>query len=174
MPTFTQIGSAVTVGSGGQSSITFSSIPSTYTDLVLKVSGRSSRSADRDELQVVFNSTASSYSGKNLIGFDSNSTASFNSSPSTYLAGLNISGSSATTSTFGSTEIYIPNYAGSTNKSVSVETVGENNSSTSWIVQMNAGLWSNTAAITSITLSVTSTFSFVQHSTAYLYGVSNA
>jgi hypothetical protein len=174
MPTYTQIGSAVVVGSGGAATMTFTSIPSTYTDLVVKISARSSRSAARDELQVVFNSTASSYSGKNIIGFDTNSVASYDSSPSTYLAGLNISGSSATASTFGSTEIYIPNYAGSTNKSLSVDTVGENNSSTSWIVGLNAGLWSNTAAITSITLSVTSTFSFVQYSTAYLYGVSNA
>jgi hypothetical protein len=39
---------------------------------------------------------------------------------------------------------------------------------------MSAALWAQTSAITSISLSLQAASNFVQHSTAYLYGVSNA
>ena len=56
MATFTKIASA-TVGSGGASSIEFTSIPSTYTDLVIKLSMRSAfTSFNRHDLQLTFNS----------------------------------------------------------------------------------------------------------------------
>ena len=83
-------------------------------------------------------------------------------------------GGTATANTFGNMEIYIPNYAGSSNKSVSVNQVGEDNAATAYATLL-AGLWSNTAAITSIKLTPFSGgASFVQYSTAYLYGVKNA
>jgi hypothetical protein len=78
-----------------------------------------------------------------------------------------------TANTFGNGEIYIPNYAGSTQKSVSADAVAENNSATYIYSALNAGLWTGTAAITSIKLLIPS-YNFVQYSTAYLYGVSNA
>lgn len=78
-------------------------------------------------------------------------------------------GTNWTANTFANSKIYLPNYAGSTNKSYSVDNVDENNGTG---VNMNliAGLWSNTAAITSITLAPASG-SFVLHSTAVLYGI---
>jgi hypothetical protein len=78
-------------------------------------------------------------------------------------------GSSATASTFGSALIYIPNYAGSTNKSYGTDWVTENNATAAY-AGFTAGLLTNTAAIASVTL----TGNFVEHTTAYLYGVSNA
>jgi hypothetical protein len=75
-----------------------------------------------------------------------------------------------TASSFSSGEIYIPNYAGSTNKSYSIDSVTEQNA-TGALAELIAGLWSQTAAITQITLSSSN---FQQYSTAYLYGVSNA
>jgi hypothetical protein len=80
--------------------------------------------------------------------------------------------SSYTTSTFGSTEIYIPNYASGNNKSASLEGVAENNSSTN-AMQMTAGLRSNTAAITSIILQ-SYEGNFVADSTFYLYGIKSS
>jgi len=179
MPTFTQIGSAVTVGSGGAASITFTSIPSTFTDLVVKVSGRSSRNEFvASYLTMQLNSSTTDYTYRVIDAIPGISTSSATQASYTTSAIVvgGLSQANSTSSTFGSNEIYIPNYAGSTNKSISAEGVSENNT-TSTILLLSAGLWSNTSAITSITLKPFaggSFFNFLEHSTAYLYGVSNA
>jgi hypothetical protein len=167
MPTYTLIQPAVVVGSGGQTSITFSSIPSTYTDLVLKLSARNN--GVQYFGQVYFNGNTSNYSRRSLFGDGASSgSGAFSNeftlvnNPSTYTA-----------STFGNFEIYIPNYAGSANKSFSIDAVTENNATTSYAF-LYAGLWANTSAITSITMVPFSPDQFVEHTTAYLYGVSNA
>jgi hypothetical protein len=98
------------------------------------------------------------------------STASYSASNS--LGGL-VNISTTTSSTFANSQLYIPNYAGSTNKSSSMDGVSENNA-TGANAFLNANLWSNTAAITSITLTPEGGDNIVQYSTAYLYGVSNA
>lgn len=168
MPTFTQIGSAVTVGSGGAASIDFTSIPNTYTDLVIKFSGRNS-DAGQDQVWITLNSLTTGFSNKVLYGNGSGSGQS--SSISRYVANITTSGYTA--NTFSNAEIYISNYAGSTNKSISSDIVNENNATTAYAV-LSATLWSNTAAITSISLTPQTAGTFVQHTTAYLYGVSNA
>ena len=162
--------SAVTVGSGGASSIDFTSIPSTYTDLSVLLTGRSSDTAFVGRtLEMTFNGSTSGRSSRRLLG--SGSAASSASFASNMFAG-NIASSTATSSTFGSNSIYIPNYAGSNNKSYSADGTMENNATESYM-SLWAGLWSNTAAITSISL-FCDVGNFVQHSTAYLYGVKNA
>jgi hypothetical protein len=169
MPTFTQIGSAVTVGSGGAASVSFSSIPSTYTDLVVKLSARNTYAALSDWVQIQFNGSGSSYSYRVLQGAGSGTPASYNGT-SQYAGDAPAANSTA--STFGNWELYVPNYAGATNKSYSIDAVTENNG-TDAIADLDAGLWSDTSAITSITLTLRNG-NFAQHSTAYLYGVSNA
>jgi hypothetical protein len=82
-------------------------------------------------------------------------------------------GASATASTFGSAQTYIPNYAGSTAKSGSSEGVSENNATTA-VATMDAVLWSLTNAITSIKLLPFTGTNFVQYSTATLYGISKS
>ena len=173
MPTYTQIGSAVTVGSGGAASIDFSSIPNTYTDLVIKLSLRGSDANNYVNSRVTFNGSSSGYTSKLLYGLGSGTPGSLNNSVTNAVDFSSYgTGSSATSSTFGNTEIYIPNYAGSTNKSLSVDAVSENNATTA-IAALTAGLWSNTAAITQVTITP-AVGTFVQYSSAYLYGVSNA
>jgi len=166
--TFTQIGSAVVVGAGGTPTIDFSTIPATYTDLVLKYSLRSSAAgATGTVVSLAFNGSSSNFSNRYLEGAGSGT-------PGSYTSPANFAGVSNTTamtaSTFSSGEIYIPNYAGSTNKSYSIDSVTEQNA-TGALAELIAGLWSQTAAITQITLSSSN---FQQYSTAYLYGVSNA
>ena len=165
--TYTLIMPAVVVGSGGATDITFSSIPATYTDLVVKLSGRSTGSSIGVILKP--NGSTSSISTKNLEG---------NGSSAISYSSTNILGymppSTATASTFGNLEIYIPNYAGSSYKSVSCDAVNETNATTAYSV-LTAWLWSNTSAITSLTLASDGAGNnFAQYSTAYLYGVSNA
>jgi hypothetical protein len=97
---------------------------------------------------------------------------SASSSTSTNNIGI-INGSSSTANTFNNTWIYISNYAGNTNKSVSTDSAFEYNG-TDGRLQLTALLWSDTAAITSIKLTSSTASSFVQYSTAYLYGISKS
>jgi len=168
MPTYTQIGSAVTVGSGGAASIDFSSIPSTYTDLVVKLSVRTNVVGLADDVFLAFNGSTSTFSARFLQGTGSAAISG------TYnrFAGFG-TGNTATSSTFSNQEIYIPNYLASTNKPYSVDSVSENNGTVGQMALV-AGLWSTSTAISQVTLTPVSGTSFLQYSTAYLYGVSNA
>jgi hypothetical protein len=163
--TFELIASS-TAGSGGTASFDFTSIPSTYTDLVVKLSARSNR-ADTDDLVVVQpNGSSSSLTYRGLTG---NGAAASSGTVNRFY----VVGDTFTANTFSNFEMYLPNYNSANYKSWSLDTVTENNATTAYM-GMNAGLWSNTAAITSITLSLTYGTAFKEFSTAYLYGVSNA
>ena len=164
-----QLISSATVGSGGTATMSFTSIPSTYTDLVLFVSARTNRAGDiLDELYLTFNSNTSNYSWRRLLGENSASGDS-GSSRTVILANA----SNSTANVLGNATVYIPNYAGSGNKPYSVDSVMEQNA-TNAARQLLAGLWSNSAAITQIDLTSSTSSNFVQYSTAYLYGISNA
>ena len=156
---------------GSVSSIDFTSIPSTYTDLCLVMSMRNSRSGQTlQEAFITFNGSSSGYSERILRGSGSAVISSSASGSSFNLNGFPAAAS--TSSTFGNAAIYIPNYAGSAYKSASAEFITENNATEAY-AYMSALLWSNTAAITSISLSA-GAYSWLTYSTAYLYGVKNA
>jgi len=157
-----------TVGSGGAANIEFTSIPATYTDLLVLATARSTRTGSVDDLVIQFNSSTSNLSGKRLYGTGSG-TASDNL---TDIRGFAVA-SGSTANTFSNNSFYIPNYTSSTNyKSVSVDAVNENNATESY-GGITAGLWSNTAAITSIKL-LANNGNLEQYSTAYLYGIKNS
>ena len=164
----------VTVGSGGSTEITFSSIPGTYTDLVCLLSHRTTGAVAGSSwaLGLKINGATTNRTWRRLEGYDGTNVASSNGT--TTLIGL-IQGDSSTASTFGNLQLYIPNYAGSNNKSFSVDGVTENNSSTGNALAFVAGLWSQTSAITEISFyNLTSgTDGFKQYSTATLYGIKN-
>ena len=164
MPTYTLINSA-TVGSGGAANIEFTSIPSTYTDLNILLSSRGT--VDSFNVNVRFNGSASNYSQIRVQGSGSAAT----SATDTEITLLNVR-STYTANTFSNGSVYIPNYTSSNFKSVSVDTATENNATVNRNI-LNAGLWSDTSAITSVNLIVASG-DFTQYSTAYLYGISNA
>jgi hypothetical protein len=166
--TYTLI-SAVTVGAGGSATISFSSIPQTYTDLKLVLSGRSD-SASLTNVQMQPNGSTSSLSGKQIYG---DGASAFSGTDGGYGSKAALPGTSQTASTFNNVEWYIPNYTGSTNKSFSCDSVQETNATTAY-AQLWAGLWSDTSAITSITLDIIEAGNFVTNSTAYLYGIKNS
>lgn len=161
----------VTVGSGGAASIDFTSIPSTYTDLVVLISGRSFRNdSPQDVISIGINGSYTNMSGIRL-----------GSSGSTVFAGggaidyFSVAvGDTATANTFGNSYIYFPNYANTSyNKSISADGVSENNA-TEVTLQLASGLWSSTSAITQINLKPQSGNNWKQHSTATLYGIKNS
>ena len=166
--TFTLIAST-TVGSGGAANITFSSIPSTYTDLLVKWSARSVKSAAQESVYINFNGSTSNFSSKWLYGDGS---GAYSLSTSTVeSAGFCVAGT-MTANTFTSADCYIPNYAGSNNKSFSIDSVDEGNQTTVYS-ELIAGLWSNTAAINSIKIYPAAN-NFAQYTTAYIYGIKNS
>ena len=145
-----------------QSSITFSSIPGDYTDLLIKFSLRNS--VDTGAGTITFNTSGGTYTRLRLTG-DGASATSAAYSFDYYCGAL-----SFTSSTFGNGEIYIPNAFGSTAKSYSSDSVTENNATTSY-QGLIAGLWSGTDAITDIKLTPGSGGNWVQYSSATLFGI---
>ena len=154
-----------TVGSGGAANIEFSSIPQTFTDLKIVLSLRSVSFGT--SVVVAFNGSTASFTNKYLEGTGS---AAQTGSSARYAALT--TGTDNTASVFSNCEIYIPNYAGSTNKSFSGEAVQETNATLSYMGLL-ANLWSNTASITQITFTH-STGNFAQYSSASLYGIKNS
>jgi hypothetical protein len=161
-----------TVGVGGTSAITFNNIPQNYTDLVVKISGRTTEAANFTTMLLTFNGNASGYSHKFIQGNNSVVASSGGSSLSSMNLGY-VNGNNSTASTFSNMEIYIPNYTSANNKSVSIDTVQEINSANNSVVWLNAALWANPSAINTITLTPAGG-NLVQHSTVTLYGVKNA
>lgn len=176
--TYVQIATS-TVGVLGASSIDFTSIPSTYTDLLIKMSLRSSNAdgfTGNATMRLNANS-GSNYSFRTLFAATTAAGSGNGSSGTSVTLGGTV-GALLTANTFNNAELYLPNYLSSSNKSFSVDTVSENNGSTdfTWQSMMIAGTWSQTAAINQITIysgTVGST-NFTQYTTATLYGISKS
>lgn len=149
------------------SNIEFTGIPQNFTDLVILCSLRNT-SAGNQNGNLTFNGSTSGYSERLLWG---NGSTAFSDNASGALinwADYN-PGTNATSNTFGSSRIYITNYTAATAKSVSSDAVSENNATTA-IQYLNAALWNNTAAITSLRLAPSSG-NFAVGSTISLYGI---
>ena len=154
----------VTVGAGDAASIGFTSIPQTYTDLRIVLSLRNSNSSVIADVQ--FNGSSSNLSSKYLIG--SGSAASSLSSGS-ILRTYGTDPTDYTASVFSNLELYIPNYTGSSHKSVVADYVTENNATAGYL-GFTSGLWASTSAITQVTIFV-SGGNVKQYSSASLYGI---
>lgn len=155
----------VVVGAAGASSVSFTNIPQSYTDLKIVLSTRSTDGVIADNMQISMNGSSTGFTGRYVF---TSAVSSPTSGTDTTPAGA-YNGASATGSTFSNVEVYVPNYTANQNKSFSVDSVAENNAATANLY-IDAKLWSNTAAITSVTFAPTAG-SFVQHSSFYLYGV---
>lgn len=158
----------VTVASP-QANIEFASIPQGYTDLMLVISTRDAKTTGVwSDMRMRFNSdTSSSYPMRLLFG-DGASVSSLNQTD-TGIIWVWANSNNSTANTFSNAQVYIPNYTGSNNKSISIDAVVENNGTTG-LNAFTAGLWSNSAAISNITI-IAGTTNFLTNSTATLYGV---
>jgi len=150
-----------TLGSN-TASVTFSSIPSTYTDLVLVFAGTNVSGLSGNGIR--FNSdSGSNYSSTNLNG-DGSSASSFNF-PNTNYMRAGISNNSQSVSI-----VQIQNYSNTTTN----KTVLARGSSGASYVRVDVGMWRNTAAINSILYYVDSGANFASGSTFTLYGIASA
>lgn len=169
MPSTYQIISSNTLSSSA-ASVTFSAIPSTYTDLLVMVSARGDTEGTvNGRFRMEFNGDTGATNYKSTLLTGDGSSAS--SSRSTERILVTMSGQTATG--FGSAQVYIPNYLSTVNKQMAAFGVAESNT-----VNVNmaagAGLYLSSAAITSVTVRQHSGTNFVSGSSFYLYGIKNS
>ena len=167
MATMTAL-STVTVGAGGAASISFNSIPQTYSDLLLVTSVRSDGPYTNQSLLMSLNGSSASLTTLYAGGTG----AIVYSGTQSVFWGGDLPGTSSTSGIFSNNSCYIPNYTDSAKtKGGSSQGVRENNAVNTTLT-LNALTRSVVGPITSITLTV-DTANFVQYSTATLYGIWN-
>jgi hypothetical protein len=163
----------VTVGSGGQASISFTSIPSTYKHLQVRFMGRSNFSGgDRIGQEIQFNSdTGANYARHQLYGDGAAAGAAATTSTTYISSGLSeLTAATAPSNVFGVGVIDILDYQNSSKYKTVRALAGQDQNSTSGRIFLASGVWLSTSAITSITL-LPENGSFVQYSSFALYGV---
>ena len=152
---------------GTQATIEFTSIPQDATDLVVLASLRTIRTGDTlDVLTLGFNGSTTSRSSTELLG--DGATNLYVTNYTNGRIGV-INSADSTSNTFSNYAIYIPNYTAAVNKTASVDGNMEHNASRAF-TNIFQFLWSNTSAITSLTLG-TLIDSYATGSTVSLYKV---
>lgn len=157
----------VVVGSGGASTINFASIPQTYTDLLCKISARSTL-GNGSYLALIPNGSSTSFTSK--VFYSNVGIAAYTGTGADLQYAGYISAGTASNSTFSNTDVYFSDYASSKFKTIYSDSIGANNA-TSEEKGMGTLIWSNTSPITSITFDIFDAGDFAQYSTATLYGI---
>lgn len=165
---------ATTTLTGNQATVTFSGIPSTYKHLQIRVLARTATVTNVGFGYLQFNSdTGSNYARHYIIGNGSSASVAAGASASSmwclYYSGANIS-----TSTYGVGIIDVHDYASTTkNKTIRSFTGMDGNTGiTTSTLLLESGVWLNTAAVTSLTIS--GDFDYASGSVFSLYGIKGA
>lgn len=162
--------STITVGSGGASSITFSSIPGTYQHLQVRALLRTARAQVDDLVAVRANSdSGSNYVWHRLLG-DGSGVAASGSTSQTYAGVGYMAAANDASSMFGALVLDVLDYSSTSKNSTFRSAYGED-SNGSGSVGILSGLWLSTSAITGLRLLSTTSSNFAQYSTAALYGI---
>jgi hypothetical protein len=165
MATATYIPIATQTLGSAAASITFSSIPGTYTDLKI-ILNLNTVSSTTGPIVIQFNGdTATNYSFTVLAGEGTNAVSS-SSTSQTYIT-MQYVGESTTIPTMYDIDVF--SYVGSTNKTILTKEAGDLNGSGS--VALKVGLWRSTAAITSLTLTKATSGTFGTGTIATLWGI---
>ena len=165
----------VTVGSGGSSSISFTSIPSTYKHLQVRMIARTNRASTVDAMSLRFNgvSTGSAYAWHDLFGVGSGGGGDpFTEAVSSTneIKFYRATAASAASSIFGTVIIDVLDYA-DTNKNKTVRYLGGQDQNGSGEIIFGSGLWTSTSAINQLDITSFTGNSFVQYSSFALYGI---
>jgi hypothetical protein len=170
MANTTTLISSSTVGAGGAASISFTSIPQTYRDLYLVVTLRGTSAAGPESYFAYadFNGVSTNRTYKRIEGYGGGSGSDTGSLGPIAVAG----GTGVSTGIFSAGHTYIANYTSSNAKNYSSNWGSENNGS-AFDLGFISGLWTSSAALTSITIYL-STGNLAQYSSASLYGIKNS
>lgn len=158
----------VTVGFGGQATVTFSSIPNTYKHLQIRCIAKMTSGGGPFANRITFNSdTGTNYSDHNLNGSGASVSAG-GAASTTYIRNWDFTGSGAT-NIFGTGVIDVLDYA-DTNKNKTVRCLSGYDANGSGSIFLSSGLWRSTSAISSMTFTPESG-SYAQYSQFALYGI---
>jgi hypothetical protein len=153
-----------TVGSGGQASITFSSIPSTYKHLQIRYIAATS--TVNQNLQYTFNSDSSAvYANHRLLGDGSVVVAD----AATGNGFMSIGRSGQNSTSFAAGVFDLLDYK-DTNKFKTARTLYGTDGNGSGQVFFASGLWRSTAAVSTVTI-VPASSNFAQYTNFALYGI---
>jgi hypothetical protein len=170
VPTAYESIATTTVGSGGTATITFSSIPATYTHLQLRILARTDRAAVTDFAKLQFNTdTTTNYSIHGLEGNGATASA-YGVASQNNVNVYRYAGASATASVFGVSVIDILDYA-LTTKYKTVRCLGGADNNGSGVLGLASGAWLSTSAVNRIDLTAGIGTSFSQYSSFALYGI---
>ena len=166
---------SVNIGAGGSSTLSFTSIPQTYTDLLFIFSTRTAQNGTNSDTRVTLNGTNT---GINCKGIDQRTAGPYSWSYSNAWYGISASnGSTSTANTFSNCQVYLPNYTNTTaNKSGSFDFVRESNDANGGSAYdgFRAGIYTSNSAITSVGVENDGNNNYLQYTTAYLYGIKNS
>ena len=167
---------ATVTASGGESSLSFTSIPSTYTSLQIRgITRANDASTNASDMTIRFNSdTASNYAYHILQGTGAAASASGGATQSLIYTFRNVAGGGADAGIFGASIVDVHDYA-STSKYKTLRAFAgsdRNAADTTYRMQISSGLWQSTSAITSITLGCGA--NFASGTVFSLYGIKGA
>jgi len=161
---------ATTTLGSASSTITFSSIPSTYKHLQLRMIARSSRTQNSGYAVVRFNSdSGSNYSQHSLYG-DGASAAAGGSASTAYSTLIYLPGSLRGASIFGAAVIDVLDYQ-NTSKNKTLRVLDGYDSNGAGYIELGSGGWYNTAAVSTITITEFNGQNFEAYSSFALYGI---
>jgi hypothetical protein len=163
----------VTVGSGGQAAAEFTSIPSTYKHLQIRITGRSTSTGNRTATFLQFNSdTGSNYrwhglagSGASISGEEAGSAVA-----AIRIGSSNLPMSDAGSSIFGVSVADILDYTNTNKNKVTRALAGQDQNNTLGRISFVSGLWMNTNAVTSIKVYPEGA-NWAEYSSIALYGI---
>jgi len=159
----------VTVGAGGSSSITFSSIPSTYKHLQIRYISRGTVAATTQEFYLRYNGSSANYNGGHYLYGEGSGTFAGKYAYTTVAVLEQLAAASTTANVFNAGIIDVLDYA-NTSKYKTHRSLGGFDANGSGYVSLNSSLWMDTSAITSITM-LPSSSNFAQYSSFALYGI---
>jgi hypothetical protein len=160
---------STTTLSSAAATITFSSIPNTYTDLRLIFVGKSSVAGNDVNLYFNGDNNGTTYSRTSLLGNGTAASSTRETSAPVIRVSASAAGQSTTIPTFISVDIF--SYTNSINKTVLTMWNGDRNGSGYSLPSV--GLWRNTAAITSVSFNSASG-NFPIGTIATIYGIKAA
>lgn len=161
----------VTVGAGGASSVSFTSIPSTYKHLQIRAIGRQNNAANTGNPKIEFNGdTNSNNYALHILYGDGATAAAYGTGAPTVSDVMITAGANIAANIFSAAIIDILDYS-NTNKNKTVRSLTGADFNGSGTIRLYSDLWMSTSAISSITLTPNSSASFVQYTHIALYGI---
>lgn len=169
--------SAITVGSAGAASVTFNSIPATYTHLQIRAIVRSAAAGTSIGANTRFyvngDTTSANYTYHRVSGNGTSATAAGGTNLPGAYPGSVTPENGALSNLFAGYVIDILDYA-NTNKNKTIRSLAGSDANGSGVIWFGSMAWLSTSAVTSLSFNIESGANFTQYTQFALYGIKGA